>query len=406
MDALHKVIVNLAGNALKFTPSGGTITVYAAAVPQAPDSEEGQLYICVSDTGIGLKPEDIDRVFNRFYQSQQGERSLSGQSGTGIGLYLCRRLIRLHGGQIVARNNHVRGCSFRILLPLHYSHDEIDLPRETFIPIVKGTRVEEKKSGVAGANILVVEDNDDMRAYIRSILGERYHVIEATQGEEALKTLQNQGVDLVVSDVMMPVMDGMELLRRTKEDFNYSHIPFMLLTARTALNDRTEGFRAGADEYLPKPFDDELLVARVENLLENRERLRRKFAINMDVEELPVDENSPDRKFLDKMMALIAANYQNPDYELADFIDEMCMSKTLLNRKVQALTGQSVLQLIRSYRMNKAHELLVSHRSMRDFNISDIAYEVGFNDPKYFTRCFTKHFGVPPRAIIDENTLK
>jgi AraC-like DNA-binding protein len=124
------------------------------------------------------------------------------------------------------------------------------------------------------------------------------------------------------------------------------------------------------------------------------------------VEELPVDENSPDRKFLDKMMALIAANYQNPDYELADFIDEMCMSKTLLNRKVQALTGQSVLQLIRSYRMNKAHELLVSHRSMRDFNISDIAYEVGFNDPKYFTRCFTKHFGVPPRAIIDENTLK
>jgi signal transduction histidine kinase/DNA-binding response OmpR family regulator len=406
MDALHKVIVNLAGNALKFTPSGGTITVYAAAVPQAPDSEEGQLYICVSDTGIGLKPEDIDRVFNRFYQSQQGERSLSGQSGTGIGLYLCRRLIRLHGGQIVARNNHVRGCSFRILLPLHYSHDEIDLPRETFIPIIKGTRVEEKKSGVAGSNILVVEDNDDMRAYIRSILGERYHVIEATQGEEALKTLQNQGVDLVVSDVMMPVMDGMELLRRTKEDFNYSHIPFMLLTARTALNDRTEGFRAGADEYLPKPFDDELLVARVENLLENRERLRRKFAINMDVEELPVDENSPDRKFLDKMMALIAANYQNPDYELADFIDEMCMSKTLLNRKVQALTGQSVLQLIRSYRMNKAHELLVSHRSMRDFNISDIAYEVGFNDPKYFTRCFTKHFGVPPRAIIDENTLK
>jgi signal transduction histidine kinase/ligand-binding sensor domain-containing protein/DNA-binding response OmpR family regulator len=403
-DAIQKVIINLTGNALKFTPAGGTITVYAAVMPGK--TADGQLYISVSDTGTGLKPEDIDRVFNRFYQSQQAVRtSLSGQSGTGIGLYLCRRLIRLHGGQIVARNNPKHGCSFRIQLPLHYSKEEA--PQEdAFIPIIKGTREEEKRPSTSGASILVVEDNDDMRAYIRSILGERYHIIEASQGEEALKVLHAQGVDLVVSDLMMPVMDGMQLLRRAKEDFNLSHIPFMMLSARTSLADRTDGFRAGADEYLPKPFDESLLVARVDNLLQNRERLRRKFAIHMDVEQLPVDDNSPDRKFLDKAMQLIEANYQNPEYEIGDFIDEMGVSKSLLNRKMQALTGQSAGQLLKSYRMNKAHELLVSYRSTRTLNISEIAYEVGFNDPKYFTRCFTKHFGVPPSAIFDDNSLK
>jgi signal transduction histidine kinase/ligand-binding sensor domain-containing protein/DNA-binding response OmpR family regulator len=399
MDAIQKVIINLTGNALKFTPAGGCITVYAAALPGATPSEE-QLYLSVSDTGVGLKPEDIDRVFNRFYQSQRPEgANLSGQSGTGIGLYLCRRLIRLHGGNIVARNNPSQGCAFRILLPLHYSAQEA-AKDDTFIPIIKGSREEEKKSGISGANILVVEDNADMRTYIRSILSDRYHVIEATQGEEALKVLHAQSVDLVVSDLMMPVMDGMQLLKQAKEDFNLSHIPFMMLTARTSLTDRTDGFRAGADEYLPKPFEESLLVARIDNLLENRQRLRRKFAIDMDVKELPVDDNSPDRKFLDKAMKLIEANYQNAEYEIADFIEEMGVSKSLLNRKMQALTGQSAGQLLRAYRMNKAHELLVAHRNTHSLNISEIAYEVGFNDPKYFTRCFTKHFGMPPSGIV------
>jgi signal transduction histidine kinase/ligand-binding sensor domain-containing protein/DNA-binding response OmpR family regulator len=400
MDAIQKVIINLTGNALKFTPAGGQITVYAAVVPGSATAA-GQLYLCVSDTGSGLKPEDIDRVFNRFYQSQQGERaSLSGQSGTGIGLYLCRRLIRLHGGQIVARNNPSCGCSFRILLPLHYSSQQVPKD-ETLVPIIKGTREEEKKSSTSGASILVVEDNDDMRAYIRSILGERYHVIEASQGEEALKAMRNQGVDMVVSDLMMPVMDGMQLLKHAKEDFSLSHIPFLMLTARTSLADRTDGFRAGADEYLPKPFDEDLLVTRIDNLLENRQRLRRKFAIDMDVKALPVEAESPDRKFLDKVMHLIETHYQDPDYEIAEFIEEMGMSKSLLNRKMQALTGQSAGQLLRAYRMNKAHELLMSHHATGSMNISEIAYEVGFNDPKYFTRCFTKHFGMPPRALCE-----
>jgi signal transduction histidine kinase/ligand-binding sensor domain-containing protein/DNA-binding response OmpR family regulator len=402
VDALQKVIINLTANALKFTPSGGSITVYAGVVPDELHPQ-GQLYLCVNDTGTGLRPEDIERVFNRFYQGQQGERaSFSGQSGTGIGLYLCRRLIRLHGGRITARNNPARGCSFRILLPLNYSEPQAEASVEED-PIIIGTREEEKSLSTSGATVLVVEDNDDMRTYIRSILGDRYRLLEATQGEEALHILHAQGADLIVSDRMMPVMDGLQLLRRVKEDFSLSHIPFLMLTARTSVSDRTDGFRAGADEYLPKPFDEDLLVARVDNLLENRQRLRRKFAINMDVEELPVDENSPDRKFLDRAMHLIEANYQNADYEIADFIEEMGVSKSLLNRKMQALTGQSAGQLLRAYRMNKAHELLVNYRNTRQLNISEIAYEVGFNDPKYFTRCFTKHFGMPPSAIFEQN---
>lgn len=399
-DAMHKVIVNLISNALKFTPSQGTITVYATTIRQ---DETEKLFICIRDTGAGIPKEDIDKVFNRFYQSQNNTRSsVYGQSGTGIGLYLCKRIVQLHGGTICTKNNHGKGCSFRILLPLKYA-DATALPAQTEQSEELITpKASLQSAGNGKLTILVVEDNKDMRDYIRSILAEYYNVLEASQGEEALVVLHSQNVDFIISDLMMPIMDGMELSRRVKADFSISHLPFLMLTAKTSNESRIESFRIGVDEYLLKPFDDTLLLARIANILENRKRFQEKFSYSMDVDALNIETESSDKKFLDKAMRIVKENYKNPYYEISDFIEAMGVSKSLMNKKMQNLTGQSAGQFMRNYRLNIARELIQRNQMTHNMNISEIAYEVGFNDPKYFTRCFTKHFEMTPSAMMEK----
>lgn len=402
-DAMHKVIVNLISNALKFTPQGGTITVYVTTLRQ--EGKE-KLLLCIRDTGPGIPAEDIEKVFNRFYQSQNKTRSsINGQSGTGIGLYLCKRIVQLHGGTICAKNNRGKGCSFRILLPLQYADASQALPQieaTAAEPPLPPTSLQPAPNGKL--TILVVEDNKDMRDYIRSILSEYYNVVEASQGEEALSVLQCQNVDFIISDLMMPVMDGMELSRRVKADFAISHIPFLMLTAKTSNESRIESFRIGVDEYLLKPFDDTLLLARIANILENRKRFQQKFSYSMDVDALNIEKESGDKKFLDKAMQIVKENYKNPYYEVSDFTEAMGVSKSLMNKKMQNLTGQTAGQFMRNYRLNIARELILRNRVTHSMNISEIAYEVGFNDPKYFTRCFTKHFEMAPSAMMEKGT--
>lgn len=401
-DAMHKVIVNLISNALKFTPQGGTITIYVTTLRQ--EGKE-KLLLCIRDTGPGIPVEDIEKVFNRFYQSQNKTRSsINGQSGTGIGLYLCKRIVQLHGGTICAKNNRGKGCSFRILLPLQYadaSQPSIHAGNAAE-PVLSQTLPQPAPNGKL--TILVVEDNKDMRDYIRSILSEYYNVAEASQGEEALVVLQSQNVDFIISDLMMPVMDGMELSRRVKADFAISHIPFLMLTAKTSNESRIESFRIGVDEYLLKPFDDSLLLARIANILENRKRFQQKFSYSMDVDALNIEKESGDKKFLDKAMQIVKENYKNPYYEISDFTEAMGVSKSLMNKKMQNLTGQTAGQFMRNYRLNIARELILRNRVTHSMNISEIAYEVGFNDPKYFTRCFTKHFEMAPSAMMEKGT--
>lgn len=208
-------------------------------------------------------------------------------------------------------------------------------------------------------------------------------------------------MDFIISDLMMPVMDGMELSRRVKNDFSISHIPFLMLTAKTSDEARLESYKMGADAFLLKPFDENMLLARISNILENRRRFQQKFSIDMNTDSLEVDENSGDKKFLNKAMSVVKENYKNPDFEVSDFIEAVGISKSLLNKKMQSLTGQSAGQFIRNYRLNLARELLLKNKVTRTMNISEIAYEVGFNDPKYFTRCFTKHFNVTPSSLLE-----
>lgn len=397
-SAIQKVLTNLLGNAMKFTPKGGRITFYATTLRR---DDKDLLYICVQDTGPGIPDEDLDKIFTRFYQANnQSNASVSGQSSTGIGLYLCQQIILLHQGEISVRNNPIQGCSFRVLLPLIYVEGDVvslsdnDMSHEETHVDSMLTKVDER------LKILVVEDNTDMRSYIRSILDEYYFVVEATNGKEALDILITQNIDFIISDLMMPVMDGMELSKRVKANFNISHIPFLMLTAKTSNEARIESFRVGVDEYLLKPFDDTLLLARIANILENRKRYQQKFSYNMNIDELNIEEASNDQKFLSKAMQIVKENYKDSYYEVAAFTEAMGVSKSLMNKKMKNLTGQSAGQFIRNYRLNLARELILKNKVTRNKNISEIAYEVGFNDPKYFTRCFTRHFNQTPSSLM------
>ena len=403
-DAMNKVLTNLLSNAVKFTPNGGKVSLYITAVHR-PETGAEELYLCVSDDGNGIAEGDIAHIFDRFYQSRNNIKYPSyGNTGTGIGLYLCKHIVQMHGGEINVKNNRGAGCSFRIFLPLLRGEDAGKNE-----PVKAETQQNKRDSLTYSTSskltILVVEDNADMRGYIRSILSLQYNVIEATNGAEALSLLNTHAVDFIVSDLMMPVMDGIELSQRVKESFSISHIPFLMLTAKTSNEAKLESFRTGVDEYLLKPFDETLLLARIENILENRKRYQRKFSLEMNIDVLPLDEESSDKKFLNRIMEVVKQNFKNSYFEVSDFTEAMGVSKSLLNNKLQNLTGQSAGQFMRNYRLNIARELILKNRETKNMNISEVAYEVGFNDPKYFTRCFTKHFNITPSGMLEGESI-
>ena len=403
-EALRKVIINLVGNAVKFTPDGGSVKVYAALLPTGGQANDTSLYISVCDSGNGIDEADIECVFERFYQgNSQLKYPVAGTSGSGIGLYLCKSIVEIYGGRIWAKNNAGGvGCSFRLLLPVDADSAGEAAPAIPESVDAADDETAEKEGSDPRTTILVVEDNSDMRAFIRSILSEHYSVVEASNGEEALRILMSRHIDFIVSDLMMPVMDGLELSRRVKEDFAISHIPFLMLTAKTSEETRLESYKIGVDEYLQKPFDENLLLARIRNILDNKRRHNRSFVADMNVGSLNIDEESRDKKFMDQVMAVVKENYKNSYFEVGDFAEAIGISRSLLNKKLQSLAGQSAGQLMRSYRMNLARELIIQNRKTRAMNISEIAYEVGFNDSKYFTRCFTKQFGISPSAFMAE----
>lgn len=400
-EAMQKILTNLLSNAIKFTPDGGEVSLFIALLP--PTAQHGELlYASVRDSGNGIPEQDLENIFNRFYQVQnQHKYPMYGQSGSGIGLYLCKRIVEAMGGSIHVHNNRRQGCTFRLLLPIQQAQSTVSVPADSR-PTLPDLPIQQADGESRPLCILVVEDNPDMRSYIRSILRDKYQVVEAANGQEALDILNTQKTDFIISDLMMPVMDGIELSRRVKENFAISHIPFLMLTAKTSQETRIESYRIGVDEYLLKPFDEPLLLARIENILENRKRFQRKFALSMNPEVLNIDYRSGDKKFVTRVMEIMKTHYKDPGFEVSTFSKEAGVSKSLLNTKLQNLLGQSPAQFIRSYRLNLAHELILECRGTKSMSVTEIAYEVGFNDPKYFTRCFTKEYNVSPSSLLNE----
>lgn len=383
---LHRVLTNLLANAVKFTPDGGHIRLYAARL--VDNKGKVQLYLSVSDTGCGIPEKDLPQIFDSFFQAQNKVTyPVFGQTGTGIGLNVCKRIVALHGGVISAKNNRAGGTSFRVLLPMK------EMPTEE-LSAVNGMSEEDNSvvtedNSLQKATLLVVDDNHDMRRYIRSLLKNEYKLLEAENGVEAMKIIEKHQVDLIVSDLLMPEMDGLELSKRVKENLATSHIPFLILTAVHSEENEKKCYSIGVDEYLCKPFDADIFKYRIRNILTLRRGYQERLsqpAVLSDISELGLIEESRDKIFMDRAMELMKLHYAEAEYGLDAFVRDMGYSKTLVNQKMQSLAGMPIGQFMKNFRLDMGRQLLEQGKG--DANVSEVAYAVGFNDPKYFTKCF------------------
>lgn len=397
-DAITKIVANLLSNAIKYSAGGKLIDLF---VCQIVSDGKVLTYICVRDRGLGIPPDQINKIFDRFYQSASSRTPNS--SSTGIGLYVVSRILTQCDGEIRARNNKNGGVSMRVMIPTPYGRqpDEVLTPiREEADSIVERTTeaptpdAEEENERMT---ILVVEDSKDMRLYIRTILESDYRVLEAENGVDGLTALAENDVDFIVTDLMMPVMDGLEFARRVKNDLAFSHTPVLILTAQMNGIYQTEGYRIGVESYLYKPFDEDMLKARVSGILASRRTNQKRFLTTFDTSDLNIERESEDEKFVKRVTDFVKERFKDPDFSIDDIVSEVGCSKSMLHKKMQSVMGQAPGNFIRSYRLNIAREILANKQNR--LNVSQVAYEVGFNDPKYFSRCFTKAFGYPPSMI-------
>jgi ligand-binding sensor domain-containing protein/signal transduction histidine kinase/DNA-binding response OmpR family regulator len=410
-DELEKVFYNLLYNAFKFTPGGGKVSVIVS-VTGGKYSQDGKEYvnIILEDNGIGISEADLPKIFNRFYQV---ENTGIRESGFGIGLALTKGIIDLHGGTIAVDSREAMlGQSgytrFSITLPIEH-HAFVEEPLTHHQPIAIADTVDrsflpyhvseepEKQKHDHRYSILLVEDNEEIRNCLKNIVSPYYSILEAGDGAEALALANRHLPDIVISDIAMPLMDGLDFTRQLKSDERTHHIPVILVTARGAAEHHIEGIDTGADDYITKPFHSQMLLLKIRNLLAMRERLKGKYQKLVTLEPRHEEVEDPDHKFLQRLMNLLDANMNDPEFNVAKLVTEIGMSRPVLFRKVKMLTGLSVIDLIRSTRLKKA-EMLLRQKKM---TISEVAFTVGFNDPKYFSKSFHAQFGTTPSKYME-----
>lgn len=409
---LKKIIFNLLSNAFKFTDEGGKIAIEVSLhKEQGTNTAPKHVVLKVRDNGKGISKENIKFIFNRFYQL--GERT-----GTGIGLALTKNLVELHKGDIKVKSNENKGTTFSVKLPLgkaHLNTDEIvenvveqnqdfihDLEKAAYVDKAIIALEEQNKTAKANidntlSSILIVEDNAEVRTFITSIFQDKYNVFNAENGEDAIEITRTHEIDLIISDVMMPVMDGMEMCNEIKTNIKTSHIPVILLTAKTSHEDQKSGYQIGADAYITKPFDANILEVRVVNLLKSRKNLIKKFKKDIILEPKEVTVTSADELFLKKAIEIVEENLSNPEFSIIDFVDGMGTSRSVLYRKLKALTDQSISEFIKTIKLKRAAQLI----KKSDMSISEIAYDLGFNDQKHFRKSFKKMFNILPSKYRD-----
>ena len=413
-EIIHTILNNLLSNALKYTPEGDIILT----MRDATEADINCTEILVSDTGYGIGQEELPHIFERYYQAKGKHQA----SGTGIGLALVKSLVELHEGTLEVKSEVGKGTifSFRLLKgneypnALHKEETAIETGKKDAGEEVNILAEEEDTDNLTPL-ILAIEDNDDIREYIAGALGDDYRVITACNGQEGLKLAQAQIPDIIVSDIMMPFMDGIELCRKIKEDMRTSHIPVILLTAKNSIQDKEEGYESGADSYLTKPFSAKLLRARIHNLLESRKQLSQLIA-NRFKETILVEKNMEegqntmqetlalnplDHKFLDKFTYIIEENITSDDLDMSFLQDKMGMSHSTIYRKVKGLTGISANKFIQKIRLKHAMKLLQEG----GVNSTEAAYASGFNNVSYFAARFKKEYGVLPSYYMKKKEL-
>lgn len=410
-DKLGKIMNNLLSNAFKFTAKGGKISVNLSLVfdpdenDQVNDSPEKRMIeIIVKDTGIGIAESNLEKIFIRFFQVSDGVK----QTGTGIGLALTKELVKLHNGSISVISKPGKGSKFTIHLPFEEMVSarlvEPAPPSNQFIAD-ENQKLDELSADTmpAGRKImLLVDDNSDVRYFIRSHFTYNYQVLEAENGLEgwniALKTIP----DIIISDVMMPDIDGFEFCRKIRKDERTSHIPIILVTALGSREHEIEGLSYGADDYITKPFDLGILQTKVENILSVRQSLKQKYTSEMLLQPRNIILNSPDERFLQKAIEVVESHISDPDLDIERFASEIGVSRMQLYRKLDALTEMTVKEFVRNIRLKRAAQLLVQKK----LNVSEIAYAVGFKDLSHFRKCFKVEFGMSATDYVDKHTIQ
>ncbi len=384
-DKLEKILFNVLSNAFKFTPQHGSVTVALTRITKG--ASNNWIEISVADTGIGLAPENLTKIFDRFFQEDTPKTMVN--QGSGIGLAITKEFVKVHGGEIFVESEKGKGCIFRIQLPIQ----EVTSTTETVELSDTGIN-EVLPEEVQLPTVLLVEDNEDFRFYLRDNLKQSYRIVEAGDGVESWKKIISILPDLIVSDVMMPNMNGLELCRKIKSDSRTSHIPVILLTARSSDEHKLEGYEGGADDYITKPFSFDLLQSRIKNLIHQRELFQKDFRRLIEVKASDTHITSLDETLIRKAIECVENNIAESDFSVVDLSHELGMSRVHLYKKLLALTGKSPLEFIRTIRLQRAAQLLEKSQ----LTVSEVAYKVGFNNPKYFTKYFKEEYGILPSA--------
>lgn len=379
-DKLDKILNNLISNALKFTPKGGSIEVELQIGETAYDLK-------VSDTGIGIPAGNLEQVFNRFFQSPRS----SEITGTGIGLSITRSFVELMGGTIDVRSEEGKGTAFLIHLPLPAEAEEK-------LPVVSEEGEETVQKAEEGNYLLVVDDNEDIRTFIKTHFKSSFRILEAADGKEGLEIAVRQVPDIILADMLMPVMNGLEMCRKLKKDDRTSHIPMIMLTAVNSKETELRSLLSGIDDYITKPFDIQILTAKVNNLLAIRNAMREKIKSDLLLRPADVVIDSPNERFLKKAVEVVEKYMDDADLDIEKFSEEMGVSRMQLYRKFEALTNMTVKEFIRNIRLKRAAQLLEQEK----ITISEVAWAVGFRDLSYFRKCFKEEYGVTPTDYIGQ----
>ena len=410
-EKIARVVFNLLSNALKYTPVGGDIFV-------SLKDEAERLRLDVRDTGKGISQDEATKIFERFFQAK------GAASGTGIGLALVKSFVELHHGEAWVESELGKGSDFIVVIPrqqdgdsqvIHNEMENVDnsvsaslsddnrvISESDLQYIDDGDRKSGKVQQLVSENtnrptILIIDDNNDIRQYEHTLLQDEYIVLEAVDGKEGLEIAKKEVPDLVICDVMMPVMDGLEFTEQLKTDTATSHIPVIMLTAKNLEEHRAEGYEHGADSYITKPFHSKVLLARIDNLLKQRKLLKHLFQGSQEAEQEIAASHLEDRdkQFLKQLHAIILQNLSDSEFSVEDIGKQIGLSRVQLYRKVKAMTGSSVVDLLRKARLVKAKRLLET----RSMSVSEVAYDVGFSAPSYFTKCFKEEYGILPGEV-------
>lgn len=393
-EKMERIYFNLLSNAVKYTPENGKIVVKLEA-------ETTNYRFSVFNSGSHISPKEVDAIFERFYQID------GHQAGTGIGLALVRAFVEMHGGQITAHSNE-KGATFTVLFPAQsvslYHPTVVTLPTEeaevSAILIETDLPLDEEDTKTADRpTVLVIDDNADIRNYVKTLLAEEYHVLDAPEAATGIRLAMKYVPDVIVSDVMMPGMDGIECCRRLKTELQTCHIPVILLTACSLDEQRIQGYNGGADSYISKPFNSQLLLSRIRNLIDSRRQLRQFFGDNQTLAKENICDI--DKDFVSRFKSLVEEKMRDPELNVEDLGKDMGLSRVQLYRKLKSLTNYAPNELLRQARLKKAISLLASS----EMTVAEIAYEVGFSSPSYFTKCYKEQFGESPTDFLKRKNL-